>query len=161
MCKKEIMEVYEKTLQAIENGNGPFFAMVCDKDGNIIAQAANSVVKGQNPTMHAEMNAITATCEKLGTYDLAPYDLSIYVNAEPCMMCAGAIMWSGIKNIYYGVPSKKVEEITGFDEGFKPDWIEEFKNRGITVKGEIEQEEGEKVLAKYIDQGKEVYKPTR
>ena len=37
-------------------------------------------------------------------------------------------MWSGIKAVYFGVPSKRVEEITGFDEGFKPNWFDEFKN---------------------------------
>ncbi len=161
MISEKIKDIYKKTQIAIENGNGPFYAVIYDNNDNIIAEAANSVVIGKNPTQHAEMNAIAAACKKLGTYDLAPYNLSIYVNAEPCMMCAGAIMWSGIKNIYYGVPSKRVEEITGFDEGFKPDWLEEFKKRGISIQGEIEQSIGEEVLQSYIDNNNEVYKPSR
>ena len=107
------------------------------------------------------MNAIKAAEQKLGTYDLAPYNLSLYVTAEPCMMCIGGIMWSGIKAVYYGVPSKCVEEITGFDEGFKPNWFEEFKKRGITVYGNIEVEAGEKVLYDYVNTGKTVYQPER
>lgn len=99
--------------------------------------------------------------KKLGTYDLAPYNLSLYVTAEPCMMCIGGIMWSGIKNVYYGVPSKTVEKITGFDEGFKPNWFKEFKKRGITVYGNIEPKIGEEELHKYMEAGKTVYKPTR
>lgn len=70
-------------------------------------------------------------------------------------------MWSGIKNVYFGVPSKKVEQITGFDEGFKPHWLKEFKKRGITVYGNIEPEAGEIVLKNYVDGGKKVYKPAR
>ena len=55
------------------------------------------------------------------------------MNAEK--MCMGGIMWSGIKAVYYGVPSKRVEEIAGFDEGYKPGWVEAFAPRGIKVEG--------------------------
>ena len=106
------------------------------------------------------MNTIKEAELYYDTYDLAPYNLSLYVTSEPCIMCLGGIMWSGIKNVYYSVPSKRVEEITGFDEGFKPNWLEEFKKRGITVYGNIAQEEGEKVLEQYVKSGKEVYKPS-
>lgn len=68
-------------------------------------------------------------------------------------------MWSGIKEVYYGVPSATVEAITGFDEGFKPDWLNEFKQRGISVWGNIEPQIGEAVLQKYVDSGKKIYKP--
>ena len=74
-------------------------------------------------------------------------------------MCAGAIMWSGIKTVYFGVPSSEVEKITGFDEGYKPNWIKEFKKRDITVYGNIEPKAGEKVLQEYVKSGKEIYKP--
>jgi len=70
-------------------------------------------------------------------------------------------MWSGIKTVYYGVTSKKVEEITGFDEGFKPNWLEEFKKRNIIVYGNIESRAGEEILRDYVNQGKEIYKPKR
>ena len=76
-------------------------------------------------------------------------------------MCLGAIMWSGIKNVYYGVPSKIVEEITGFDEGFKPNWLEEFSKRKINVYGQIEVEAGICQLQKYVNSNKEIYMPNR
>ena len=54
-----------------------------------------------------------------------------------------------------------MEEITGFDEGYKPGWVEEFKKRGIVVYGNIERELGEQVLRNYVAKGKIIYKPAR
>ena len=142
-------------------GSGPFVAAIYDDKGNLIVKVANSVVNEQCSNNHAEMNAIKAAEKKLGTFDLAPYNLKLYVTAEPCIMCLGGIMWSGIKEVYYGVPSKSVEEITGFDEGFKPHWFNEFKKRGIVVYGNIETELGEQELHDYVNNGKKIYKPTR
>ena len=143
------------------NGVGPFLAAIYDEKGNLVSKETNSVVHDQCSNCHAEVNAIRAAEKKLGTYDLAPYNLSLYVTSEPCIMCLGAIMWSGVKTVYFGVPSKSVEKITGFDEGFKPNWINEFKKRGITVYGNIEQQAGERILQDYVNSGKEIYKPTR
>ena len=145
----------------IAKGHGPFLAAVYDEKGNLISKTANSVINETCSNNHAEMNAIKAAEKALGTYDLSSYNLSLYVTSEPCMMCLGGIMWSGIKAVYYGVPSKRVEEITGFDEGFKPDWFNEFKKRGITAYGNIAQEIGEAVLHDYVKQGNTVYKPER
>ena len=145
----------------IAKGHGPFLAAVYDENGKLIAKTANSVINETCSNNHAEMNVIKAAEKALGTYDLSAHNLSLYVTSEPCMMCLGGIMWSGIKAVYYGVPSKRVEEITGFDEGFKPDWFNEFKKRGITVYGNIAQEIGEAVLYDYVKQGNTVYQPER
>ena len=107
------------------------------------------------------MNAIKSAEEKLKTYDLSQYNLSLYVTSEPCIMCLGGIMWSGIRSVYYGVPSDRVQTITGFDEGFKPNWLAEFKKRGITVYGGNERDLGEQVLEDYVNTGCIVYKPNR
>ena len=143
------------------NGSGPFVAAVYDDKGELVVKVANSVVNDKCSNDHAEINAIKAAEEKLGTYDLSPYKLKLYITAEPCIMCVGAIMWSGIKEVYYGIPSKTVKKISGFDEGFKPNWFKEFKNRGIVVYGNIEPELGERALFKYMSDGKEIYKPSR
>lgn len=160
-AQKIIQSLQEELRICIENGNGPFLAAIYDEKGNLIAKEINSVVHEQCSNNHAEMNTIKKAEEKLGTYDLAKYNLSLYVTSEPCIMCLGAIMWSGIKHVYYGVPSKSVESITGFDEGFKPNWLDEFKKRGITVYGNIAKEEGEEILKQYVKSGKPVYKPLR
>ena len=158
-AKTIMLNVQAKTADGIKNGKGPFYAEIYDKNGNLIIGASNSVVEDKCCLFHAEVNTIKKAHEKFKEYSLAPEDLTIYVNAEPCIMCAGAIMWSGIKTIYFGVPSSKVEKITGFDEGYKPNWIKEFKKRGITVYGNIEAQAGEKVLEEYVKSGKEIYKP--
>ena len=158
----KIISGLQKDMQSFTSkGSGPFVAAVYDSKGNLVVKVANSVVNEHCSNNHAEMNAIKAAEQKLGTYDLAPYNLKLYVTAEPCMMCIGGIMWSGIKEVYYSVPSKSVEKITGFDEGFKPHWFKEFKKRGIIVYGNIETKLGEKELHKYVDDGKKVYKPSR
>ena len=160
-AKEIILNLQEELKDYIAAGSGPFLAAIYDADGNLIAKEANSVVKEKCSHNHAEMNTIRAAEKALNTYDLSGRNLSLYVTAEPCMMCLGGIMWAGIKEVYYGVPSKRVEEITGFDEGFKPDWFEEFKKRRIIAYGNIEVEAGEKVLKDYVNKGKTVYQPER
>ncbi len=160
-AKKIILQLQDELSDYVTKGSGPFLAAIFDEKGNLISKTANSVVLEGCSNNHAEMNAIKMAQKNLGTYDLSKYNLSLYVTSEPCMMCIGGIMWSGIKAVYYGVPSKTVEEITGFDEGFKPNWFEEFKNRGISVYGNIEIKAGEKVLHSYVNTGKTVYQPER
>ena len=160
-AKKIITELQKELEQHTDLNCGPFLAAIYDEKGNLISKCANSVVEKNCSNNHAEMNAIKEAQEKLGTYDLSSFNLSIYVTSEPCIMCAGAIMWSGIKEVYYGVPSDIVEKITGFDEGFKPNWFEEFKKRNIKVCGNIELELGIKELEKYMQNGKKIYCPER
>ncbi len=161
-ASKIMVGLQQELVQRISmDGAGPFLAAIYDQKGQLIAKAANSVLNDKCSNHHAEMNAIHLAEQKLNTFDLAPHHLSLYVTSEPCLMCLGGIMWSGIEAVYYGVPSKRVEEITGFDEGFKPNWMDEFKKRGISVYGEIETELGEAVLADYVRMGKKVYKPSR
>lgn len=160
-AQKIMLGVYEKTSDGVKQGKGPFYAEIYDKNWKLIAASSNSVVEDNCSIYHAEVNTLKKAHSYYKQYNLAPRDLTIYVNAEPCIMCAGAIMWSGVKTVYFGVPSKSVEKITGFDEGFKPNWINEFKKRGITVYGNIEQQAGERILQDYVNSGKEIYKPTR
>ncbi len=147
--------------ERIKSGAGPFLAAIYGPDGALVAKKANSVLKDRCSHSHAEMNAIKAAEKAFGTHDLSAFNLSIFITAEPCVMCMGGIMWSGIKSVYYGVPSKKVEEITGFDEGFKPGWKRAFAARGIAVRGGLAQSLGEEVLREYIELGGAVYKPAR
>ncbi len=160
-AKKVIAGLQADISKYTSEGSGPFVAAIYDEAGNLICKTFNSVINDTCSHNHAEINAIREVEKRFGVYDLSPFNLSLYITAEPCMMCIGAIMWSGIKNVYYGIPSKTVEKITGFDEGFKPDWLNEFKKRGITVYGNIAPELGEKAMRAYIENGHVVYKPER
>ncbi len=156
-----IRELCEQNKIAQDNGYGPFCAAICNENGDILTVAHNSVILENSSVCHAEINAIKQIQNQFNTYDLSKHNLSICITAEPCVMCIGAIMWSGIKNVYYGLPSKDVEEVSGFIEGYKPEWQEYFKKIGINVVGGIEKEECKKALEYYVNSKKTIYKPSR
>ena len=160
-AKEIILKLYKELPNHIVKGYGPFLAAIYDANGHLIAKAVNTVVHDKCSNNHAEMNTIRKAEKLLKTHDLSQHDLSLYVTAEPCMMCLGAIMWSGIRHIYFGVPSNIVENITGFDEGFKPNWLAEFKKRGISVYGNIESEIGKNILQDYVRQKHIIYAPKK
>ena len=160
-ARQVILGLQNELPEYMQNGLGPFLAVIYDEQGNLISKCSNSVVNDNCSLNHAEINAIRKAEQVFGTYDLSSYNLSIYVTAEPCMMCLGALLWSGIKAVYYGVNSCDVEKITGYDEGFKPNWFDEFATRGVSVYGNIEPDFGKEVLKKYIKDGNIVYKPSR
>lgn len=82
--------------------------IVCD--GKIIARGENQVQKSKNPTLHAEIVAINRACKRLGTKFLD--DCDIYITLEPCSMCATAISFARIKNIYFAATDEKGGGIT-------------------------------------------------
>jgi tRNA(adenine34) deaminase len=78
-------------------------AVVCD--GLVVAAAGNRTLVDRDPSAHAEMLAIRAACDALGSERLPGCDL--YVTLEPCTMCAGAISFARIRRLYYGAPDPK------------------------------------------------------
>ncbi len=74
-------------------------------DGVIVARAGNRTLVDRDPTAHAEILAIRATAEALGTERLTSCDL--YVTLEPCAMCAAAISFARIRRLYYGAADPK------------------------------------------------------
>ena len=80
------------------------------RDGKIIARGENRVQLNKNPTQHAEIVAINRACRKLGTKFLD--DCDIYVTLEPCAMCATAISFARIRNVYFAAPDEKGGGIT-------------------------------------------------
>lgn len=95
--------------RAAAHGDVPIGAViVCD--GKIIARGENRVQKNQNPTLHAEIVAINSACKKLGQKFLDNCD--IYVSLEPCAMCATAISFARIRNIYFAASDEKGGGIT-------------------------------------------------
>lgn len=100
--------------ESVRNGGGPFGAVIV-RHGAIIAAASNSVTNTNDPTAHAEINAIRQACRKLNTFDLS--GCSLFTSCEPCPMCLGAIYWARLDTIYYGNSKDDAAHI-GFDDAF-------------------------------------------
>jgi tRNA(adenine34) deaminase len=104
---------------AVENGSMPFGATIADERGHILFEAPNrSIVSKKRGgegdcTCHAEMEVIRMACREHGG-DISQRLLwTVYASTEPCVMCAGAIYWSGIGRLVYGCSSEELTEISG------------------------------------------------
>jgi guanine deaminase len=91
---------------------GPFGAVVV-KDGVVIAQAHNAVIANNDPTAHAEVQAIRAACATLSSFQLDGCDL--YASCEPCPMCLGAILWARPRAVYFAATRDDAAR-AGFDD---------------------------------------------
>ena len=115
MEKQEFMRrAIQLSLESVKQGGGPFGAVIV-KEGKIIAEAANRVTLDNDPTAHAEVNAIRQAARSLGRFDLSGCD--IYTSCEPCPMCLGAIYWAHLDHIYYGCNRRDAAD-AGFDDEF-------------------------------------------
>jgi len=112
--KNFMLAAIELSLNSVKNKGGPFGAVVV-RDGEVIAKASNSVTLTNDPTAHAEVNAIRAACAALKSFDLS--GCTMYTSCEPCPMCLGAIYWAGIGNVFYANSRTDAKNI-GFDDSF-------------------------------------------
>jgi tRNA(Arg) A34 adenosine deaminase TadA len=117
---KFMLDAIELSKENVMVGGGPFGAVIV-KDGQIIAAAANSVTRDNDPTAHAEVNVIRKACALLKTFDLS--GCVIYTSCEPCPMCLGAIYWAHIGKVFYGNNKRDARKI-GFDDKFIYDELE-------------------------------------
>ena len=106
--------------ESVKTGGGPFGAVIV-KAGKIIAEASNSVTKENDPTGHAEINAIRKAASLLKDFDLEGCE--IYSSCEPCPMCLGAIYWAHLDRLYFANTQADAAEI-GFDDQFIYEEIE-------------------------------------
>lgn len=99
-----MQKAIELAKASASEGEVPVGAVVV-KDGEIVGKGRNRREIGKNALYHAEIEAIDNACKELGGWRLWQCDL--YVTLEPCPMCAGAIINSRIKNVYFGAYDKK------------------------------------------------------
>ena len=97
---------FEEAEAAAARGEVPVGAVVADKAGTIIARAGNRTLECKDPTAHAEMLAIRAAAEILGSERLVDCDL--HVTLEPCAMCAAAISFARIRRLYFAAGDEKM-----------------------------------------------------
>ena len=140
---------------------GPFAAGVFETEtGRLISAGVNQVLSSGGSSAHAEVCALSLAQKRLKTFDLGSDNLvdhQLVVNWCPCVMCYGAIIWSGVTSLVTNV-GPEMEEITGFDEGpLHPMWREELRSRGIDLQENVMWSEALKVFEKYRDSGAPVY----
>ncbi|MEM1117488.1 MAG: tRNA adenosine(34) deaminase TadA [Bacteroidota bacterium] len=90
--------------RAFDAGEVPVGAVVV-KDGQVVGRGHNQVERLADPTAHAEMLAVSAACQTLGTKNLS--GCTLYVTLEPCPMCAGALVWSRLDRLVFGAFDEK------------------------------------------------------
>jgi tRNA(Arg) A34 adenosine deaminase TadA len=82
----------------VEKTGGPFGAVIV-RDGEILAATGNSVLRDNDPSAHAEVNAIRAACKKIGAPNLK--GATLFSSCEPCPMCYSTAYWARVDRIYY------------------------------------------------------------
>lgn len=105
-------------VMARERGNHPFGALLVGADGEVLAEAENSVVIDQDCTAHAELNLVRLASGRYDGDTLA--GSTLFSSTEPCIMCAGAIHWSGIGRVVYALPAERLVQLTGHDSAESP-----------------------------------------
>jgi tRNA(Arg) A34 adenosine deaminase TadA len=147
----------------VESGSGgPFAAAVfASRTGRLLGAGVNRVEPLHCSPAHAEVMAIAFAQQKLKTYDLgadAADPSELVTSSQPCLMCLGATLWSGVTRLAYGAAAADVTAILGFDEGPLPaDWSGELKKRGIATEGGVLRAEAVAVLELYKKKQGTVY----
>ena len=142
---KYMKKAKENADKGIENKEGgPFGAVIVDKEGNIIANGNNKVLKDKDPTAHAEIVAIREACKVLNTNNLS--ECILYSSCEPCPMCLSAIIWANIKKVYFGCTKNDAANI-----GFRDNDIYEFikGNNNMLDLEQIDRDECIETMKKY------------
>lgn len=107
-----LRKTFELAKQTKLEGLHPFAAIVVDENGQIVTQAGNqSLPPKGDPTRHAETVAAGQAARLRSAQELR--NCTLYTNAEPCAMCSGAIYWTGIGRVVYGMSETELLEITG------------------------------------------------
>jgi tRNA(Arg) A34 adenosine deaminase TadA len=151
-------------LNVLHASGGPFGAALFDDAGRLVAPGMNLVVNAGCSLLHAETVALAFAQQSLGRYDLGGGGeryFELYASTEPCVMCYGAIHWSGVRRLICGARGEDARAI-GFDEGEKPvGWAAALEARGIGVVRDLLRQDAVAVLHDYTANGGVVYNPVR
>lgn len=140
---------------------GPFGAAIFEMaTGRVVGVGVNQVTTQRNSCLHAEMVAFMVAQHELGAHTLhlgsGPGHV-LATSCEPCAMCLGGVLWSGVKRVLSAATREDAVEL-GFDEG--PVFAESYRyleERGITFQRGIQQSEARAVLERYVARGGVVY----
>jgi guanine deaminase len=113
--KNFMLQAIELAKNGMLAGNGGPFGCVIVKDGQVVGQGSNMVLKTKDPTAHAEVVAIREACKNLDNFQLDGCE--VYTSCEPCPMCLGAIFWARPAKVYFAC-TKEDAANAGFDDDF-------------------------------------------
>jgi guanine deaminase len=118
---RHLMQIaIDEAMRGVASGEGGPFGAVVARGGEVIATGHNQVLLLNDPSAHAEMQAVRAASAKLGRFDLS--DCELYSSCEPCPMCLSAAIWAKIPRLYYGCTRVDAEQ-AGFDDKYIYDHI--------------------------------------
>jgi tRNA(Arg) A34 adenosine deaminase TadA len=140
---------------------GPFGAAVFEEaTGALVSVGVNLVVALNNSALHGEVVALMMAQARLRTFTLGGGALPRHVIAtscEPCAMCLGAILWSGVARVACGATGEDARAL-GFDEGpVFPESYAYLASRGVELAREVRRDEARAVLQLYVDSGGPIY----
>ncbi len=140
---------------------GPFGAAIFEaKSGRLVSVGMNSVVRHKNSTLHAEMVAFMMAQQRIGSFTLSGPDLPVhelFSSCEPCAMCLGATLWSGVRRVVYAA-TREDAAVLNFDEGpVFPESYHYLEDRGLQITREVLRAEGKAVLDFYRAGRGEIY----
>ena len=140
---------------------GPFGAAIFERStGALLSVGVNSVVRLNNSTLHAEMLAIVMAQHQIGWYTLAgspPASYELFSSCDPCAMCLGAVLWSGLRRMVTGADRDDATALS-FEEGpVFPQSYTYLEERGVTITRGVLRQEAAAVLELYRRQGGQIY----
>jgi tRNA(Arg) A34 adenosine deaminase TadA len=140
---------------------GPFGAAIYEEtSGRLVAVGMNLVVPLDNSALHAEMVAFMMAEQRVGSYTLAGPGLGahvLYTSCEPCAMCLGATLWSGVRRVVWAATRADANRVA-FDEGpVFPQSYEYLRARGVEFGEPLLRAEGRAVLELYQARGGIIY----
>ena len=146
----------------VERGTGgPFGAAIFEaKLGRVVAVGMNSVVRYNNSALHGEMMAFMMAQKRVGSFTLQSPELpthELFSSCEPCAMCLGGALWSGVRRIVCGASREDATKLN-FEEGpVFPESYKYLEDRGIRIDHNVLRDEARAVLELYRTTGGKIY----
>lgn len=152
----------EVARQNVDRGTGgPFGAAIFEREsGKLVSVGMNSVVRLNNCTLHGEMVAFMMAQQKVGSYTLNSPALpshELHTSCEPCAMCLGTTLWSGVQRVVYGA-AREDASMLNFEEGpVFPESYKYLEDRGIEIVRNVLRDEARAVLELYRSKSGKIY----
>ena len=142
-----LREAIRRSKENMKAGEGGPFGAVIVRGGKIVGRGWNRVTSANDPTAHAEVEAIRAACSALGTFSLEGCE--IYSSCEPCPMCLAAIYWARLDALYFAATRTDAAN-AGFDDALLyEEVLKPWEARSLKTETHL-REEAQKTFAQWI-----------